>query len=147
VEDILEELARSLNNNEKIQWEDLDDVLLNLGVSQGDRRTHILALMYIVIKKYQRLGKKLPFYRDLRKKIAKRFKIINSGFIKTSSVEVWELWKKEEKEIRKKLKIYREESKILEKKLLKEKILYRKKRRKRRQKRKLQLEQEKNTQD
>jgi hypothetical protein len=147
MEDILEELARSLKDEEKIQWEDLDDILLSLGVSQGERHTNILALMYMVIKEYRRLGKRPPFYRDLREKLSKRFKIIGSGFIKTSSVEAWELWKKEQKEIRKALKLYRERSKILQKEFLKKQELQRKMGRKRWRKEKQRLEKMKNIQD
>jgi len=119
MDDVLEELARSLEDSERIQWEEIDDVLMELGVTQGDFPTNILAVIWMVAKWYKDNNKTTPLYRTLRKKLKERFKIIGSGIIKTSSREAWDIWKTNQKEIRRAVAGYKKRTKIREQQLQK----------------------------
>lgn len=98
-----EELLRIILEDESqvtLNWITLDDFLYEKDIKPGDYLTHFMVLIYMFYK--WKLDKNLPGYPylTLRTHVFERFKHLGNGRIKTTSMEAWELWKKEEKLIR-----------------------------------------------
>jgi len=107
-----EELLRIIEEDDTevtLNWIILDDFLYENNIKPGDYLTHFMVLIYMYYK--WKLDKNIPGspYLTLREQVFERFEHLGNGRIKTTSMEAWELWKKEEKQIRQSVKILRKQ--------------------------------------
>ena len=111
-EELLLKIAQSVNSDKQVHWEEIDNILTNLGITEGDFFTHTFAIMYMCIEYAKRNNIQKLNYQPLRKAIKDRFVIRGSGYTKTGSMEAHRLWKNYEKEIRQFLKEYKKNPRV-----------------------------------
>lgn len=111
-EELLLQLAQTANNDKRVQWEEIDNILTEVGITEGDFFTHTFAIMYMCIEYSRKNNIPKLDYHTLRKAIKVRFTIRGSGYTKTGSREASELWRQNEKALRKFLKEYKKNPRL-----------------------------------
>lgn len=109
-EDELLKIVQEDTTEVNIQWTDFDDFIYEKGVFKGDRLTHMFALVYMFDEWRKDKDVVKDNYGLVKKWILERFDVEKNGRTKTTSMEAWELWKKEEKTIRRRVRRLKKEA-------------------------------------